>query len=187
MAAPRIAPVTDPTDEQRELFAPSEAAFGRLLNIFGTLAHHPKLLKSFGRFGTDFLFQGRLPAREREIVILRVGWNCRSVYEFGQHTVIGGQMGLTDREVARAADVANADDPGWSGDDAALVALADELCSTDNVTDETWARLAARWEAPELVELVLLVGYYRLVSGFLNATRVELDPGVPGWPDGARP
>jgi alkylhydroperoxidase family enzyme len=63
-----------------------------------------------------------------------------------------------------------------------LVALADELCATNNVSDATWAALAARWSDAELVELVALAGFYRMVSGFLNATGVELDPGVPGFP-----
>ena len=42
-----------------------------------------------------------LPERERELVILRMGWNCRSGYEFGQHRRIGQQAGLTLEEVER--------------------------------------------------------------------------------------
>ena len=62
------------------------------------------------------------------------------------------------------------------------IALADELSADDRVGDATWERLAARWSDAELVELLLVAGMYRLVSGFLNSTGVQLDDGVPGFP-----
>lgn len=150
------------------------------LNIFATMAKYPELLDRFNRFGGFLLFRGMLPAREREIVILRVGWRSGSVYEFGQHTVIGGGVGLTDDEVRRLADERL---EGWNEDDRNLVELADQLCSTNNVDDELWGRLSQRWDERELMELLVVAGFYRLVSGFLNATGVELEPGAPGWPE----
>ena len=89
--------------EVAELLEKTKIGGGEALNIFRTMAHQPKLLKRFNVLGGAFLVHGLLPAREREIVILRVGWNCRSVYEFGQHTVIGRQAGLTDAEIAAVA------------------------------------------------------------------------------------
>jgi alkylhydroperoxidase family enzyme len=149
------------------------------LNIFATMAKHPQLLDRFNRFGGFLLYKGLVPAREREIVILRVGWRSGSVYEFGQHTVIGGAAGVTDDEVRRlAAEPLD----GWGDDDRALVELADQLCTTNNVDDALWERLSRRWGEPELMELLVVAGFYRLVSGFLNATGVELEPGTPGWP-----
>ena len=76
-----------------------------------------------------------------------------------------------------------ADDHDWSDDDRALLALADELADDDCVSDATWARLAERWDDAELVELLVLAGFYRMVSGFLNSAGVQLDDGVPGFPD----
>lgn len=149
------------------------------LNIFATLAKHPKLLDRFNRFGGFLLYKGLLPAREREIVILRVGWRSNSVYEFGQHTVIGKTTGLGEDEIARLATDGL---DGWSADDAALVEMADELCATNTVGDGVWQRLAERWDDQEMMELLVVAGFYRLVSGFLNSTGVEREPGVPGWP-----
>ena len=79
---------------------------GRPLNIFGVLGHHPKLLKRFNLLGGFILNKGLIPERERELVILRVGWNAQAVYEFGQHTVIGQRCGLTDDEIAALHEVA---------------------------------------------------------------------------------
>lgn len=177
---PRIDPIVDPDDELAEILSTALTHDGTPLNIFGVLGHHPKLLKRFNLMGGFLLNKGLLPEREREIVILRVGWNARARYEFGQHTVIGGAAGLHDAEIeALTRDPSEHD---WSPDDRALIALADELADDDCVTDETWSRLAERWTTAELVELLVLAGFYRLVSGFLNSAGVELDEGIPGFP-----
>jgi 4-carboxymuconolactone decarboxylase len=152
------------------------------LNIFRTLARNRGLAKGFLTLGGYLLGDGLLPAREREIVILRVGWRAGSEYEFGQHTAIGSQAGLTDVEIARLSDVGSGE---WSDDDRALVAMADELCDDDLVSAATWQALAARWNEPEMLELVLLAGFYRMVSGVLNSVGVALEPATAGWPTGS--
>jgi 4-carboxymuconolactone decarboxylase len=158
---------------------------GRPLNIFLTLGHHPSLLQAFTRFGNVLLNRGTLPARERELVILRVGWRGGSPYEFGQHTLLGRAAGVTDDEIRRLTEPGVT---GWPDGDAALLAMVDELCADDRVGDATWAALAARWSEAEILELLVLAGYYRLVCGLLNSTGVQLEPGTPGWPrDGAAP
>ncbi|MEZ5377032.1 MAG: carboxymuconolactone decarboxylase family protein [Acidimicrobiales bacterium] len=174
---PRVAPVAEFDAEVAEILANALTVDGTPLNIFGTLAHHPKLLKRFNLLGGFLLNKGLIPAREREIVILRVGWNAQAVYEFGQHTLIGKQTGLTDDEIAAIAGGSR----DWSDDDRALIDLADDLCRDDVVSDDTWARLG-RWSDAEKVELVIVAGFYRLVSGFLNTMGVQLDNGVPSWP-----
>lgn len=166
--------------ELAEVLAKTAIRDGEPLNIFRTLGHHPFLLKRFNLLGGAFVAHGLLPAREREIVILRVGWNCRSVYEFGQHTLMGREAGLTDAEIAALATTRA--EGSWSADDQALIALADELCADDCVSDATFEALRRRWNDAELVELVMLAGCYRMVSGFLNSLGVQPEDGLPGWP-----
>ena len=180
---PRIAPIDmgQVDGELAETLAGGLLIDGRPLNIFGVLAHHPKLLKRFNLLGGFLLNKGLIPEREREIVILRIGWNARARYEFGQHTLIGRRCGLTDAEIV--ALTLPAADHDWSDDDRALIALADELDDDDCVGDATWQRLANRWGDAELVELLVLAGFYRMVSGFLNSAGVQLDDGVPGFPE----
>jgi len=180
---PRITPVDLDANSDPELAQILEGALthdGTPLNIFGVLGRHPKLLKRFNLLGGFLLNKGLLPVRERELVILRVGWNAQAKYEFGQHTIIGRQCGLTDTEITALTRAADAHE--WSDGDLDLIAMADELCTDDCVTDATWAQLASRWPEPELVELLVVAGFYRLVSGFLNSAGVQLDDGVPGFP-----
>lgn len=163
---PRILPLDDDRDP------PS-------LNIFRTLAKNRPLAKGFLSLGGHLLGGNVLPSREREIVILRVGWRANSEYEFGQHTTIGLAAGLSQAEIGRlTVDGCN----GWSTDDAALIRLVDELCDSDVVGQETWTALASRWSESELLELLVLAGFYRLVSGMLNSVGVALEAKTPGWP-----
>ncbi len=181
-SSPRIAPLVDLTPELQEILGGGiNSPAGTPLNIFGTIAHHPRLLKRFMNFAGLFLNKGLLPAREREIVILRVGWNCQSVYEFGQHTVIGQRVGLSLIEIEALTKTSN--EYQWSDRDKTLIAMSDDLCNDNCVSESTWKKLADDWKEDELIELVMVAGTYRLVSGFLNTMGVELDQDTPGWPE----
>lgn len=174
-AQPRIDPLTE--DQARELLGER----GRPLNIFLTLAKNEPLFTAFMQLGGHLL--GRsfgVERRERELVILRVGWRSGSDYEFGQHTVIGKHVGVTDDEIVRLARDGY---DGWSDDDAALLAMADELCTGNDVSDATWDRLSQRWSESQLLDLLVLAGFYRLVSGFLRSVRVQREPYTPGFPE----
>jgi alkylhydroperoxidase family enzyme len=122
-----------------------------------------------------------LPPREREIAILRTGWRCRSEYEFGQHTRIGKNAGLTDEEIKRLTQDGEAQ--GWPPNDALIVRAADELHDFAFIGDATWAALAEHWSQEQLMDLVFTIGQYTLVSMALNSFGVQLDEGVPGFPE----
>jgi len=174
--SPRLAPLTeDELDEETRALVPAGS-----LNIFTTLARHPKLLKRWLVFGNHVLAKSTLPERERELAILRVGWRCGAEYEFGQHTIIGQRAGITDQELSwLVRDLAEG---GWGDDDRALLTAVDELHDDQCVTDATWEALAARWDEQQLLDLVFAVGQYTLVSMALNTLGVQRDPGVPGFP-----
>jgi len=126
------------------------------------------------------LRESTLPPRDREILILRIGWLCRSEYEFGQHTLVGKSAGLTPEEITRITKGPNA--PGWDPFDATLIRAVDELQSDAFITDATWNALAKRYNQQQLMDVVMTVGQYNLVSMLLNTFGVQLDQGVPGFP-----
>ncbi len=175
---PRVPPL--PLEEIPEELRVRLGGGGPVLNIFRTLARHPKLLKRWLVFGGHVLSKSTLPPRERELVILRIGWLCRSGYEWGQHVVIGRHVGLGDEEIERIAEGPEA--PGWSDDDRALLRAVDELHDDAFVADATWKALAARWNTQQLMDLVFTVGQYNLVSMALNTLGVQLDPDLPVMP-----
>jgi alkylhydroperoxidase family enzyme len=180
---PRITPLHDPSGAaMRSLQAVNAIRDDApTLNIFATLARNPPLLDHFGRFFTYLLKQGSLPGRERELVILRVGWRTGSEYEFGQHTIEGLREGLTSDEVEAVTGEAVSPDR-WSADDRALLSMVDELCRHDAVSEVTWDALTRRWDEAQLLELLVLAGGYRMVCGLLNTVGIQLEQGIPGWP-----
>jgi 4-carboxymuconolactone decarboxylase len=176
VSEPRLAPI--PVAEwDPEL---RESVGDRPLNIFATLAHHPKLAKRWLVFGNHVLAKNTLAPRDRELLILRIGWNCRSPYEWGQHVAIGRTTGISDDEIRRITH--GPDAPGWSPFDATLLRAADELFADQSLTDATWAALAANYNEQQLLDVVFTVGQYMLVSTVLNTFRVQRDDGVTDAP-----
>lgn len=176
---PRIAPLPpeERDDQAKELLASASAPGAPAANIFTTLVRHPGLFRKWLPFGGKLL-AGKLPARDRELLILRTGWRCASPYEWGQHVIIGRQCGITDGEIERVK--AGPDAPGWDDFDAALLGAADELHDDHCIGDATWATLAARYDERQLVEVPMVVGHYHLVAFTLNSLGVQREPGVPG-------
>ena len=153
---------------------------GAIFNIFRTLAHYPDLLRRWGIFGNHVLSKSSLPERERELVILRVGWLCQAGYEWAQHVVIGKRVGLTQGEIDRIPD--GPDAPGWSELDQLLLRASDELHTDQFISDPTWSALEKHYDTKQLMDLIFAVGQYTLVSMALNTLGVQLDPGLEGLP-----
>lgn len=182
---PRIPPLrrSEWTPELTELMQKTGAVSGEPLNIFATLLRHPGLLKRWMVFGTHVLVKSTLSPRDRELAILRVGWLCRSEYEFGQHTRIGKLVGLTDAEIRRVLEGPSAE--GWSDIERALLQAVDELHADQMVTDATWAALTQAYDVQQMLDLLFTVGQYVLVSMVLNSAGVQLEPGAEGFPPDA--
>ena len=177
----RVAPVTDAemTPEQAAALAPMGP--GPVLNVFRTLANIPKALERFNSWGGYVLSRRNdLPPREREIVILRIGYLCKSGYEWTQHVRIALAAGLTKEEVERLKAGAGA---GWSAADAALVRAADELHADQFITDPTWAELGRHFSDKQRMDVVFTAGQYTQVCMILNTFGVQLDGGQTLDPD----
>jgi alkylhydroperoxidase family enzyme len=169
------------TEEQREIVEPMLAR-GPILNIFSTLLTHPPAAKAFLVWGGYILSRKcTLPPREREIVILRTGFLCRSGYEWTQHVPIARRAGLTDDEISRIK--LGADTPGWSEADAALLRATDDLHREQFITEPVWAELARHFGERQRMDMVFTAGQYTQVSMLLNSFGVQLDEGQVLDPD----
>lgn len=180
LSEPRVGPL-DPSqwdDEQKQVMRRWEP--GPISNIFLTLARHPQLLKRWTVFGNHVLLKSTLPERDRELLILRIGWLCRSEYEWGQHVAIGRRAGLSDEEIRRVAEGPEA--PGWQPFEAALLRAADELHGDAFIGDATWKQLGERYGTQQLMDVVFTIGQYQLVSMVLNTLGIQREAGVEGFP-----
>jgi alkylhydroperoxidase family enzyme len=165
----RIPPLPEAewTDDVRELLPKGR----KPLNIFTTLVRHPQLFKRWSVFGGHILSKSTLSPRDRELLILRTGYRCRSPYEFHQHTRIGLDCGVTAEEIQRLQQPL----AGWSDHDTLILQAADELHDDFMISDATWQRLRGEYNEKQLFDLVFTVGQYTLVSMFLNTAGVQIE------------
>jgi 4-carboxymuconolactone decarboxylase len=173
LSRPRLTPL-DPSewnDDQRELLTRGNPP--RVLNVFATLVRHQDLYRRWMPFANHVLFKSSLPAREREMAILRIGWLCRSGYEFHQHTRIGKASGLSDEEIERLKSTPGA--AGWSEAESALLQAVDDLHGDQFISDATWQHLSKHYDTNQVIDLVFAVGQYTLVSMALNSFGVQIE------------
>jgi alkylhydroperoxidase family enzyme len=149
-------------------------------NVRATLATNPTVAAGMAAMGRSLLQEGTIPARARELVILRMGWHCQSRYEFGQHTLMAKSVGVNDREIELLTRPI--EQGAWTAPERALLQMVDDLYRDDCVSDPTWGELIAHFDHHDILEYMAATLFYRMVSGILNSCGVALDEGVPGWP-----
>jgi alkylhydroperoxidase family enzyme len=159
--------------EPRHPFPPRSDDRPKGLNILGTLARHPTLTTAYHTFNGHVLFATTLSTRQRELLVLRVAAVRHATYEWAQHVVLAGDVGISEDEIAWLAD--GPDAPGWSTIDRAMVRAVDELIADAMVSDATWATLAAELDEQQLMDLVFTVGAYDLLAMAMRSFGVELD------------
>ena len=180
----RIAEIdpADLSDDAREVIIRVRSAAGAVEHstvpgYFLTMVKHPDLLRCHLEMGTT-LFKGRLPARDRELAVLRVGWLCRAPYEWGEHVDIGKRCGITEEEIERVIIGSNA--PGWSEHEAAILRAVEQLLSEQFIADDIWATLAKAWDEQQLIEFPMMVGQYVATAYVQNSLRIRLAANNPG-------
>ena len=177
---PRIAPLeAEQWDETAQQMMQPFVNQERIFNIFKTLTNHPDLARRWMVFANHILGKSTLSVRDRELVILRIGYLCQSGYEWGQHVQIARDAGMSDEEIRSCKT--GPDTPGLSELDRLLLQATDELHGDAHVSDATWAGLSEHYSTQQMMDLVFTVGQYNLVSMALNSFGVQLDEGLPGW------
>jgi alkylhydroperoxidase family enzyme len=170
----RIAPTLPP-------FAPEiKAALDKImppgvppLVLFTTLARNPRVFARFMAGG--LLDKGSVSLREREIMIDRTTARCGSEYEWGVHAAFFAERAELTPEQVRATVVGASGDAVWSAREQLIVRLADELHETNSVSDGLWSELGAEFEDEQILELIVLAGFYHTVSYLTNALRLPLE------------
>lgn len=165
--APRLPPL-DPADftpRQAELVGDwSHLVFSRVI------VRHPELYAIFIPYIRQVIAESILPARDREVLVLRVLARADETYELHHHRVIAAKAGMSDSEIAAACSGSGLDE--W---DAALVRAADELVDAKTMSDASWAALSARYDDKQMMEVVFLVGCYAVMAMLTKTFGMELE------------
>ena len=157
------------------------------LNVFRVLLHHPKLAKAVVNLLTTLLFEAKLDARLRELVILRIGWKTGSVYEWTQHWRIARAVPMSHEDCLAVRDWRSY--PGYSAADRAVLAATDETLEDGAISPSTFAECSRELGSTEAtLELVVAIGNWRLFSSMLRSLEIPLEDDLNPWPpDGVAP
>ena len=179
-ASPRIAPLTPPYPPE------IQAQFDRIMRgapplaLFRVMAGHARAWDKFRAGG--LLDPGPLSLRQREIVIDRTCALNHCEYEWGVHVaVFAGPAELTGDDV-RATVQGDATSACWSPAEQALVAAVDALHRRATLSDEEFAALSADYDEAQILEMMLLCGFYRTVSYLANGLRLPLEAKAARFP-----
>lgn len=180
LGKPRIDPVEKEawTPEQKKFLEPLEKA-GYLYNVFKTMARHPDLTQAWWPFSTYILQGNSLSPRDREILVLRIGWLCNSAYEWAQHVRMGKGLGLSDDDIRRISEGPAAE--GLVEHERLLLRAVDELRGDAMISDATWQGLSKTYSPKQMMDVVYTVGQYNMVSMALNSFGVQLDDDLEGF------
>lgn len=179
---PMEAPYPDGVGERLESMMPAGVA---PIALFRTFVHNLPMTDGLAAWGRYELSRDlSISMRDREIVIDRTTARCGCEYEWGVHVLFFAErVGLTDTQVSSIVH-GDSSDPCWSDDrDRVLLDAVDELHDTSALTDATWERLAGHFDAPQLLDVLLLAGWYHAISYVANGARVALEDGAPRFDD----
>ena len=182
----RIAPVEPPysPDVAAQLESMMPAGVPPI-GLFRTLVRNLPMTAAMSGWGRYELGPRlSLSLRERELAIVRTCARCRCEYEWGVHLLVfAGRAGLTEDQI-RSLTTGSADDPCWPvAAERGVIRVVDALCDTGDLDDEQWAAARAVLDEPQLLDLLLLCGWYHAISFTARAVRVAPEPGAPRFAD----
>lgn len=158
------------------------------LSLNRALLHHERMARRFNAYFSQLMFEHRLPARLRELVVMRVAWTTGSVYEWTQHWDLATGLGVPEGDLLALRGGWPAH-PGFSLAERAALEATDDVVAHGRISPSAWERCAARLDdAEQLVELVLAIAGWRMVATVVESLAVPLEDGVDAWPpDGRAP
>jgi alkylhydroperoxidase family enzyme len=179
---PRISPVQPPYEGDVELRLEAMMPPGvPPILLFRTFVKNLAMAEAMGTWGSYELSKRlSLSMRDREIVIDRTCARCGCEYEWGVHVAFfADRVGLTSNQVTSLTHGASTD-PCWSNPrDRVLIDVADALHDGSRIDEGLWERLSGELSEAEILDLLMLCGWYHAISFAANGVELALEDGTP--------
>ncbi len=148
--------------------------------VYVRMFNNPPVARAVGALGEQLRFHGVLPAREREVVILRYAAQRRLGYAWAHHQRPAHLAGLDDQTIEALLNVG---DPSQLPEpDATLVAIVDSVVSEHSVPEDVQARVVASHGEAGAVEVVALCGLYGMIGSMVRSFDIPVEKGMPPAP-----
>ena len=143
------------------------------MHLFTVLGQQKRLFWVWLPFAGILLSRGKLPKRDTELVILRVGHLRNCEYELQQHRRLAKSRGVDAQLQAKIFDGPDAE--GLTDRQRTLITATDEFVVTRSVSDETWAALSRYLDKQQLIEFCTLAGQYDALAATMTTLKIPLD------------
>ena len=161
-------------DELAEDYQPLLA---RPINLFRAFANSPDALAQFHPFGEWIRWECQLDGRQRELLILQVGYLTADPYEWSHHVEIAQRFGVTEADIdGLVAVTAGGQAPTLSAQDRLLLVAARELTVQRRLNDDTAQALIDQFGNARFTDVVVVVAFYNMVVRVLGGLRVDVEP-----------
>ena len=145
---------------------------GEVLHLYQMLLHSPPITAGWLQMMTAVRHETSLPGSLRELVIIRIGYLNDAPYEAEQHRPIALREGCSEAQVDALRDWRNHADLFDEKQQAAL-ALTDKITHDVHADDATWQLVRSQWDERELVELVVTIASYNMVSRVIGTLQIH--------------
>jgi alkylhydroperoxidase family enzyme len=183
---PRIDPVQPPYDrEVGDRLTKMMPTGVPPIMLFRTFVKNLPMAEAMGGWGGYELGQRlSLSMRDREIAIDRTAARCGCEYEWGVHVAFfADRVGLTAEQIASLTHGASNDACWSSARDRVLIDVADSLHDTARLEDGLWERLVEEMAEAEILDLLMLCGWYHAISFAANGVELDCEPDAPRFVD----
>lgn len=183
---PRIEPLSPPYEPAvaqalSRMMPPGTPPIG----LFRTFARNLAMTEAMHGWGNYELgCDLSLSRRDREILIDRTCARCGCEYEWGVHVAFFAERVALDAAQITSLVHGDSTDACWvSPRDRLLIDAADALDEHAAIDDDLWRRLTAEFSDAELLDLLMLCGWYHAISYAANVAGMALEPGAPRFAD----
>jgi alkylhydroperoxidase family enzyme len=157
------------------------------LSVFRSLLRHEALAARVYGLLQQLLWEGRLDARLRELIIMRIGWVQRSSYEWTQHWRVARLLGIPEDDLIAVRDWVHSD--RFDEADRAVLAATDETLHDGAISARTWSAIEDQiTDELARIEVVMAIANWSMFAQLLRSLEIPLEEGVDPWPpDGSTP
>lgn len=174
---PRYLPVQldAANDRIKKVYSEAEENIGFVPNFLKTLAHSGNFLEGVANLHRDLLGETSLSEKIRHLAILKTCKVNKCEYTVIRYSELAKKEGWTDEQIEAMDDYVNSD--LFTYYEKEVLQLAEQITEEpDEIQDSFWTQLDNHFTSDQVVELVILIGFFNMLNRFVLGLKIDLEP-----------